>query len=110
MQKNRSVPNVTWHDVGTPNLLHSLPDIWSSDIWSFRVFGQFFVGPEQISLSYNRKFRIYGLYFGYMVQLEGNQLPELGPEHLQHVHVLRPVNWAPVYICTKMEAMEHFLR
>ena len=47
--------------------LHSLPVIWSSDIWSFRRYGQFFVGPEQNSLSYNRKFLIYGLYFGYMV-------------------------------------------
>ena len=51
----------------TPNQIQSVPVIWSSDIRSFRRYGQFFLGPERNSLSYNKKFRIYGLYFGYMV-------------------------------------------
>ena len=55
--------------------IHSVPDIWSSDIWSFRLYGQFLAGPERNRLSifhtiqnfrfkviYGRKFRIYGLF------------------------------------------------
>ena len=26
--------------------IHSVPVIWSSDIWSFRVYGQFLGGPN----------------------------------------------------------------
>ena len=28
------------------DVLHSVPVIWSSDIWSFRVYGQFLSGPN----------------------------------------------------------------
>ena len=44
---------VTWE-------IHCVPDIRSSDIWSFRLYGQFLAGPKRNRLSYNRNFRIYG--------------------------------------------------
>ena len=43
-----------------------------------------------------------------MVQLEGDELPELGLNHLQHVHVLR-AHLPGSINCTKMDAMGHFL-
>ena len=49
--------------------IHRVLVIWSSDIWSFRLYGQFLAGPERNWLSYNRIFRLYGLDFGYMVNL-----------------------------------------
>ena len=45
--------------------VHSVPLIWSSDIGPFRPHDQFLGGPERNRLSYNKRFRIYGLNFGY---------------------------------------------
>ena len=44
----------------------------SSDIWSFRVLGQFLPGPERNVISYNKISRIYGLDPGYMVNFRGH--------------------------------------
>ena len=41
-------------------LLQWVPLRWSSDIWSFRVHGQFLPGPERNGISYNKISRIYG--------------------------------------------------
>ena len=49
--------------------IHCVPDIWSSDIWSFRLYGQFLAVPKQNPLSYNNIFWIYGLNFRKMVNL-----------------------------------------
>ena len=46
-------------------LVQSVPVIWSSDIWSFRVFGQLSAGPDLpilIFFGYMVKFRIYGQF------------------------------------------------
>ena len=52
--------------------LHCAPDIWSSDIWSFRLYGQFLARPERNGIPYNKIFRIYGQNFGYMVNFYGD--------------------------------------
>ena len=40
--------------------LQWVPVRWSSDIWSFRLHGQFLTGPERNGISYNKISRIYG--------------------------------------------------
>ena len=37
--------------------VHCVPDTCSSDIESFRLYGQFLVGPERNRISYNKIFR-----------------------------------------------------
>ena len=41
-------------------IVHCVPDRWSSDIWSFRLYGKFLVDPKQNRLSYSNIFWIYG--------------------------------------------------
>ena len=41
-------------------ILHSVSVIWSSDILSFWLYSQFYVGPGRNKLSHNKIFRIYG--------------------------------------------------
>ena len=53
-------------------LIQWVPLRWSSVIWSFRVHGQFFPGPERNGISYNKISRIYGLDPGYMVNFRGH--------------------------------------
>ena len=55
--------------------VHCVPDTCSSDIESFRLYGQFLVGPERNRISYNKIFWIYGLNFGYMVNFYGELKP-----------------------------------
>ena len=55
--------------------IHCVPDIWSSDIWSFRLYGQFLAGPKRNGISYNKIFRIYGQNSGYMVNFFGELKP-----------------------------------
>ena len=40
-----------------------VPVIWSSDIWSFRPFGQFLGGPGRNFFLLSKFFRKYGQYF-----------------------------------------------
>ena len=40
----RNYQRCKWHS--TQRQLHSVPVIWSSDIWSFRIFGQLLDGPN----------------------------------------------------------------
>ena len=42
--------------------IHCVPLTSSSDIWSFRLYGQFLAGPERNGISYNKIFRIFGQY------------------------------------------------
>ena len=48
--------------------LHCAPDIWSSDIWSFRLYGQFLAGPKMNGISHNKIFRIYA---SFMIEVPG---------------------------------------
>ena len=43
--------------------VHRVSDIRSSDIWSFRLLGQFLAGPKRNGISYNKIFRIYGHFW-----------------------------------------------
>ena len=47
--------------------IHCVPLTSSSDIWSFRLYGQFLAGPDFPILKiigYMVKFRIYGQFYG----------------------------------------------
>ena len=44
------------------NQVHCVPLTSSSDIWSFRLYGQFLAGPEGNGISFNK-------FFGYMVEI-----------------------------------------
>jgi len=63
---------LTWNGDNLALQVQWVPVRSSSDIWSFRLHGQFLVGPERNGISYNKISRIYGLDSGYLVNFRGH--------------------------------------
>ena len=54
---------IAWTPTRGENVHSESGDAQTSDIWVFRLYGQFLLGPQRNQLSYNKSFRLYGLNF-----------------------------------------------